>query len=291
MVGFVRVVRILLDTKDIKVRFYLFFTIFFLIAMKSQAGVLHDAIESGNLGQLRGVVQKNVQAIDQQDGQGNTALMLAAQRGKADVAALLIENKAQLNLRNKKGQTALILAIEHQHQSFAEKLIEAGANVSIADENQLSPLQLAVAINSPALIQSLGKKGAARGLTAEQQFDLLAVCISLAQADTLNALFKIKLNPKVINAEKMTLLMLVPMAYMSEKRKLLQQKKNSDDLIKRFTPIVDSLLSAGTDPSAKDQAGLTALDYVMGVSAQSKQENPAYTMNELFNLMQKKGVQ
>ena len=43
------------------------------------------------------------------------------------------------------------------------------------------------------------------------------------------------------------------------------------------------------DP-AKDADGLTALDYVMGISAQASKENSAYTMNELFNLMQKKGV-
>ncbi len=264
----------------------------FFAPVLTHAGVLHDAIGRGNIVEVLAAVKQTESAkiLNETDAQGNTALMMAAQAGKADIVSLLIKNKAQLDIQNKKGQTALILAIDHQQTEVAEQLILAGANVLLADSNELTPLKLAIAINNPSLIQLLGKQAATKTLTIVQQFDLMAVCISMGQAQALDALIKIGLNPKTVTPEKMTLLMVVPMGYMSQKKRLLQEKKATTDLLKSYNQMVDSLLAAGLDAKAKDADGLTALDYVMGISAQSSKENATYTMNELFNLMQKKGI-
>lgn len=264
----------------------------FFAPLMSHAGVLHEAIGRGNVVEILAAVKQTETAknLNETDAQGNTAIMLAAQTGKAEIVNLLIKNKAQLDIQNKKGQTALILAIDHQQTEVAELLIQAGANVLLADANELTPLKLAIAINNPALIQMLGKQDATKNLTVVQQFDLMAVCISMGQAQALGALIKIGLNPKIMTPEKMTLLMVVPMGYMSQKKRLLQDKKSTTDLLKSYNQMLDSLLAAGVDATAKDADGLTALDYVMGISAQSTKENSTYTMTELFNLMQKKGI-
>lgn len=264
----------------------------FFAPVLSHAGVLHEAIVRGNIVEILAAVKQTDSAknLNETDTQGNTAVMLAAQAGNSDIVNLLIKNKVQLDIQNKKGQTALILAIDHQKTEVAELLIQAGANVLLADANELTPLKLAIAINNPALIQMLGKQAATKNLTAVQQFDLMAVCISMGQAQALDALIKIGLNPKTVTPEKMTLLMVVPMGYISQKKRLLQEKKATTDLLKSYNQMVDSLLAAGLDAKAKDADGLTALDYVMGISAQSSKENATYTMTELFNLMQKKGI-
>lgn len=264
----------------------------FFAPVLSHAGVLHEAIVRGNIVEILAAVKQTDSAknLNETDTQGNTAIMLAAQAGNSDIVNLLIKNKVQLDIQNKKGQTALILAIDHQKTEVAELLIQAGANVLLADANELTPLKLAIAINNPALIQMLGKQAATKNLTAVQQFDLMAVCISMGQAQALDALIKIGLNPKTVTPEKMTLLMVVPMGYISQKKRLLQEKKATTDLLKSYNQMVDSLLAAGLDAKAKDADGLTALDYVMGISAQSSKENATYTMTELFNLMQKKGI-
>jgi hypothetical protein len=264
----------------------------FFAPLLSYAGVLHEAIGRGNIVEVLAAVKQSESAknLNETDAQGNTALMLAAHAGKAEIVSLLIKNKAQLDIQNKKGQTALVLAIDHQQLEAAELLIQAGANVLLADTNELSPLKLAIAINNSVLIQSLGNKAAAKNLTPAQQFDLMAVCISLGQAQALDALLKIGLNPKTVTPEKMTLLMVIPMGYMSQKKRLLQEKKATTALLKNYTQMLDSLLAAGLNATAKDADGLTALDYVMGISAQSSKENASYTMTELFNLMQKKGI-
>lgn len=264
----------------------------FFAPVLSHAGVLHEAIVRGNIVEILAAVKQTDSAknLNETDTQGNTAIMLAAQAGNSDIVNLLIKNKVQLDIQNKKGQTALILAIDHQKTEVAELLIQAGANVLLADANELTPLKLAIAINNPALIQMLGKQAATKNLTAVQQFDLMAVCISMGQAQALDALIKIGLNPKTVTPEKMTLLMVVPMGYISQKKRLLQEKKATTDLLKSYNQMVDSLLAAGLDAKAKDADGLTALDYVMGISAQSTKENSTYTMTELFNSMQKKGI-
>ena len=264
----------------------------FFAPVLTHAGVLHEAIVRGNIVEILAAVKQTDSAknLNETDTQGNTAIMLAAQAGNSDIVNLLIKNKVQLDIQNKKGQTALILAIDHQKTEVAELLIQAGANVLLADANELTPLKLAIAINNPALIQMLGKQAATKNLTAVQQFDLMAVCISMGQAQALDALIKIGLNPKTVTPEKMTLLMVVPMGYISQKKRLLQEKKATTDLLKSYNQMVDSLLAAGLDAKAKDADGLTALDYVMGISAQSSKENATYTMTELFNLMQKKGI-
>lgn len=254
------------------------------------ATALHDAAQTGNTAQLQAAVQQNLKQLNESDAKGNTPLMLASQAGQTDAVALLIKNQSNLDLQNKQGQTALLLAIDHQKIAIAELLIKAGANVKLADANELSPLKLAIAINQPTLIQLLGNKGAAKELTKSQQFDLMAVSITLAQPETLSSLLKLGLNAKELSSDKMTLLMVVPMGYISQKKVLLEKKLPTTQLLNQYNIIVDTLIAAGTDLVAKDADGLTALDYVMGISAQASKENSAYTMNELFNLMQKKGV-
>ena len=62
---------------------------------------------------LLDLVRSNNHAnVNEQDRKGNTVLMLASMRGYTEIARLLIEAGADLDLKNKKGKTALILAIE-----------------------------------------------------------------------------------------------------------------------------------------------------------------------------------
>ncbi len=58
---------------------------------------------------------------------GTTALMWAAQYGSTDIVKLLIEAKANVNLKNKHGQTALTLANENGNREIANILKAAGA--------------------------------------------------------------------------------------------------------------------------------------------------------------------
>ena len=73
----------------------------------------------------------NIEAKDEK--YGNTSLILASKEGHTDTAKTLIENKADLESKNKDGSTPLIMACYGGHTGTAKMLIENGANIEAKD--------------------------------------------------------------------------------------------------------------------------------------------------------------
>lgn len=67
------------------------------------------------------------------DGDGNTALHIAAQIGYPEAANWLRIVNADLNARNNRGETPIVLAVQQRNTALVRQLIEAGANPDIAD--------------------------------------------------------------------------------------------------------------------------------------------------------------
>lgn len=81
--------------------------------------------------------------INAQSSTGNTALMLAIDRGKIDVALRLIAAGADLEIRGQKGWTALHNAAsggEKGYREVAEALLRAGAKVNAVSDTMLTAL-------------------------------------------------------------------------------------------------------------------------------------------------------
>ncbi|MBR2125299.1 MAG: ankyrin repeat domain-containing protein [Akkermansia sp.] len=64
---------------------------------------------------------------------GTTALMMAAMNGYHEVVEVLVQNGADLNLRNKSGFTALMLAAQKGHAQVVRLLLLAGADPAVTD--------------------------------------------------------------------------------------------------------------------------------------------------------------
>lgn len=73
---------------------------------------------------------------------GKTPLMTAAGRGFEDVAAVLIANKADLNLRNEDGYNALIGAIYGKHAGTVRLLRKVGIEVGLMEAGWLGEVSL-----------------------------------------------------------------------------------------------------------------------------------------------------
>ena len=69
--------------------------------------------------------------INKRDRYGQTALMLAAQHGRAEVVRILLEHGADLDVTAKYGLSALMLAVSNGHTEVAKQLIDAGANTQL----------------------------------------------------------------------------------------------------------------------------------------------------------------
>jgi ankyrin repeat protein len=108
-------------------------------------------------------------------GGSKTALLYAARQGHLDVARLLVERGASLELADGNGQTALISAIVNtsiirvnrtgtsDHLRIAQLLLDAGANVNAQDWYGVTPLWAAVDVRN----LELGSDGNERNVHAE----------------------------------------------------------------------------------------------------------------------------
>ena len=61
--------------------------------------------------------------------------MSACQNGHVDIAKLLLEEGAQVDLQKKSGWSALMSACQNGHIDVAQLLLEKGAQVNLQTEN------------------------------------------------------------------------------------------------------------------------------------------------------------
>ncbi|KAM7542139.1 hypothetical protein Aperf_G00000018490 [Anoplocephala perfoliata] len=73
----------------------------------------------------------------------DTALTIAADKGKAEFVKLLLDHKANVEAKNKKGATSMWLACNGGHLEVVQKLIEKNADVNSQDHRKVSCLMAA----------------------------------------------------------------------------------------------------------------------------------------------------
>jgi ankyrin repeat protein len=93
---------------------------------------------------------------------GETPLIVAAMKGKTNIAALLIAEGAKVNSRTKDGQTALIYAASapDDRTEVVRLLIEKGADVNAKDKTGMTALDYALKKRDLALFKILMEAGA-----------------------------------------------------------------------------------------------------------------------------------
>jgi uncharacterized protein len=89
-----------------------------------------DAVRRGSIHELQRLVAAGVE-LDSRDEHGQTALMLAAVEGNAEVVEWLVERGAALDHTAKYGLSALMLAVVNGHIDVVRALVRAGANLGL----------------------------------------------------------------------------------------------------------------------------------------------------------------
>jgi ankyrin repeat protein len=77
---------------------------------QQKSEIIHTAVRGGDLDDLRSVIDKY--DVNQLDSDGNRPIHIAVTLDKSDILKLLLEKKADPNLKNSQNETAYDLAVK-----------------------------------------------------------------------------------------------------------------------------------------------------------------------------------
>ena len=95
-------------------------------------GALHILARGRDAGWMNFLLARGAR-VDAQDGQGNSALMIASQIGWTEGVDLLLSRRANVNLPNVRGETALIVAVQRRDIALVRMLVSRGADPDRTD--------------------------------------------------------------------------------------------------------------------------------------------------------------
>lgn len=137
---------------------------------RSSSEALLLAVEDGEYAAVRRLVEQGAD-IEVRDANGNTPLNLAAAFGYLDITRYLIDHKANVDTRNAKGETPLISAVSKygsNRDSIVRLLLEKDANPDIKDNNGKTAEMIATEKNRGPLVVMLKNASAKRAKLAEE---------------------------------------------------------------------------------------------------------------------------
>jgi ankyrin repeat protein len=134
-----------------------------LLPVQLLAGSMQDDWVRGLNKRDLSVLQRLVEAgadVNVCTDDGKTALMFAAGRGRADLAAELLRAGAEVNTRNRNGGTALMYAAVSGNPAIAELLIRHGAEVNVVGANGWTAITIAAVKGHDQVVRMLLAQGA-----------------------------------------------------------------------------------------------------------------------------------
>ena len=110
--------------------------------------------------------------VNAQNNEGLTPLMIAVTFGFIDMVKLLVSSDDSLNvdLQDTMGNTALILAIAYEYEKIAEFLIENAADLSIKNKEGTTAIELATQFGFLRVRDALVNAGASDSMLIEEPF-------------------------------------------------------------------------------------------------------------------------
>lgn len=174
--------------------------------------------------------------VHARDNDGKTALMHAT---STNLIKLLLEKGARLEDKDAQGRTALMHAIEAQNNQQIQRLMDAGADINVSDEHGRTVLTYAVQAKDDAQMEKLISLGVDVHVKDKDGKNLLDYAQS---SKAIRLLLAQGLDPRQTQSQAVFL-----------KSALLTQ---DDDLM-------GQLIDRGLDINAQDEAGKTALMYLV----------------------------
>jgi ankyrin repeat protein len=205
---------------------------------------LHFAVRTGNWKEVERLVNGGT-PVDARDALGSTPLLDAAWAGNTDIAKFLIAHGADVNARHSEaGSTPLQYAVLTSQAGMARVLIKAGASVAGGYRDGQSLLHAAAARGSlPVIELLLEAKADIQALDANGNTPLDSAVLH-GQPLAVETLLRHRADVKYVHP--------------IDGRGALHEA-----CMRGFSNMVQPLVEAGADPSARDRFGQTPLDIAL----------------------------
>ncbi|MGE4513609.1 MAG: ankyrin repeat domain-containing protein [Chryseobacterium sp.] len=129
---------------------------FTLTFAQEKAKNIFDIARTGTVSEVKDLMKKNPNVINETNESGFSPLILACYRGKVKVAKILIDKVKDNNYKSKEG-TALSGLSFRYNKELVEYLLKKNADPNIADANGTTPLFWAVKSGNNELTELLLK--------------------------------------------------------------------------------------------------------------------------------------
>jgi len=140
---------------DIFIAFLVF--IFFLGGCAGPAPEVH---KSGDLNEIKLLIESDPSRINQKDEDGNSLLHSAARAGNADLVKYLASKGADVDLKDNYGQTPLQIAAHLDNLDVVNQLVSHGADINVRDFIGKTPLHDAAYSGKFQIVEYLISQGA-----------------------------------------------------------------------------------------------------------------------------------
>lgn len=205
---------------------------------------LHAAVRAGNLEEVARLIAQGV-AVDARDSLGSTPLIDAAWTGNAEICQFLIEHGADVNAQHREaGSTALEYAVLTGRVAVVKLLLAASARVDTPYRDQQTVLHLAAARGNLQIAELLLAAHADVSSLDAHDDTPLDDAILHGQVQIVTLLLAHGADPKRVHAV--------------DNRGTLHEAA-----MKGFASMVQPLVDAGADPTARDRSGQTPLDLAL----------------------------
>ncbi|KAL1521377.1 hypothetical protein AB1Y20_021043 [Prymnesium parvum] len=214
-------------------------------------GALGAAARDGAAAALGAALDAEGASVDVCDGEGRSLLHLAAECGSTECLALLLDRRADVNLKDRVGRCALVHAAMYGHTDAVRTLLAApGAAADVRTAKQETALHWAARNGHVKVVAELLNAGASvDARSSKQETPLLQAC-QYGQVGAVQLLLDSHANlAQLDNNGRSTLMLCCRDGHDRVLRELLS------------TPRAHLLLNLGTKPTGQDSDGLSALHF------------------------------
>lgn len=173
---------------------------------------IHQAAEAGNVDEVRKQLTSGINPNSRTLWYRVTPLHRAAAYGRVRIVKLLLENGAEVNIRNEGGETPLHYAARHGHVSVMKILLEYGADPAQKGTGCGTPMQWAAGNGQIRAIKTLLDYGVGIDQPGSGGVTALMEAVSHSQLETVRFLLANDANVNVRDNNGSTALFRAPNA-------------------------------------------------------------------------------